>query len=166
MDEERLRKFLPNQLKKRSMTERVIPKGYSLKKMLNQLVESQGEFSALMPWEKSCYRDYELGEIQDIILESYKEEWPCIIRTHLLSKEPKELGGNAAAIFLIAYVAETHGTGRNVFSKVIKEMGITSKEKTVRSLWRIGKSDGQYLGVINADGSVRDGNFLKQWTKK
>lgn len=166
MDGEKLKVILPNHLNRQSMPGGKIPAGYGLKNVLNQLKDNQGELSTLRAWEKSCYKAYGLGEIQDIILESYKEEWPCIIKTHLLSKDPDDLGANATAIYLIAYVAETYGTGKNIFSKAVKEMGITNQGKTAKSLWKVGHSDGRYLGVINHDGTIRDLNFFRKWISR
>jgi len=164
MDGEKLKVILPNHLKMRSITESVIPKTYSLKTVLNQIIENRDLEMTLRSKGKSCYKAYELGEIEDILLDSYKEEWPCIVKAHLLSKNPHELGANAIAIYLIAYIAETYGTGKEIFTKAIKEMGITTKENLIRSIWKVGQSDGQYLGVLNADGTIRDINFFRQWT--
>jgi len=164
MEGEKLKIILPDHLKMRPITESVIPKTYSLKTVLNQIIEMKGSDYTLKSKGKSCYKAYELGEIEDILLESYKEEWPCIVKTHLLNKNPYELGANAIAIYLIAYISETYGIGKEIFHQAIKEMGITNKDALIRSIWKVGHSDGQYLGVLNADGTIRDINFFRQWT--
>lgn len=135
-----------------------------LKVVLNQIIEARGLDYVLKTKGKSCYKFYELGEIEDILLDSYKEEWPSIIKAHLLSKSPYELGGNVFAIFLIGHVTQTYGSGREIFFKAIKEIGITTKESLIKEIWKVGRCDGQYLGILNADGTVRDLNFFQQWS--
>jgi len=164
MEGENLKIILPDHLRMRSITESVIPKTICLKTLLNQIIEMKDLDYTLQPKGKSCYKAYEIGEIEDILLDSYKEEWPCIVKAHLLSKSPSELGANAIAIYLIAYITETYGPGKEVFCQAIKEMGITTKENLIRAIWKVGQSDGQYLGVLNANGTIRDINFFRQWT--
>ena len=165
MDGEKLKDMLPDHLKMRSITESAIPKTYSLKTVLNQMIEMKGLDCTLKSKGKSCYKAYELGEIEDILLESYKEEWPCIVKAHLLSKSLYELGANAIAIYLIAFISENYGPGKEIFSRAVKELEITKKENLIRTIWKVGQCDGQYLGVLNADGTIRDKNFFRQWTR-
>ena len=105
-----------------------------------------------------------MNEIQDLLLESYQEDWPEIVREHLLRKDPKELGASAVDIYLVAYITETYGVGKEIFTERIKEMGISTKDSTANAIFKVGRNDGVYLGVLNSDGTIRDINFFRQWT--
>ncbi|MCL1948693.1 MAG: hypothetical protein FWF59_03070 [Turicibacter sp.] len=163
MDGGQLKIIFPDHLKKCSITENAGLKTHNLKTVLNQILEDSELENQLKSKGKSCYRAYGLGEIEDILLESYKEEWPCIVKTHLLSKSPQELGSNAAAIYLIAYITQHYGTGKETFFRMMKELGIASKDSVIGAIWSTGQSDGQYLGVFNSDGTIRDKHFFQQW---
>lgn len=165
MNDDNLKVVLPNQLQGRSLETKVIPMLCHLKTTLNHLVELKGDASLLKQWEKRCYKAYCLGEIQDLILESYPEEWPEIIKEHILRKEVNDLGASCIDIYLVAYVSEMFGVGKAIFIEYIKSIGITTKDNTASAIWKVGKGDGSYLGVLNADGTIRDINFFRQWTK-
>lgn len=164
MKDENLKIILPEHLRGRSLNTKVIPMLCGLKTMLTHLVELNGDASLLRQGEKRCYKAYCVNEIQDLILESYQEEWPEIMKTHILSKDPIELGASVIDIYLIAYVTETLGVGKEGFVQYIKDVGISTKDKTAKAIWSIGKNDGVYLGLLNSDGTIRDINFFRQWT--
>ena len=165
MRDENLKIILPNHLQGRQLDDKVIPMLCGLKKMLVHLVEVNGDQTLLRQWEKRCYKAYCLNEIQDLILESYQEDWPQIIKEHLLRKDPIELGASAIDIYLVAYVTETFGIGKDIFVQFIKDSNITTKDNTANAIWSVGKNDGVYLGILNSDGTIRDINFFRQWTK-
>ena len=165
MRDENLKIILPNHLQGRQLDDKVIPMLCGLKKMLVHLVEVNGDQTLLGQWEKRCYKAYCLNEIQDLILESYQEDWPQIIKEHLLRKDPIELGASAIDIYLVAYVTETFGIGKDIFVQYIKDSNITTKDNTANAIWSVGKNDGVYLGILNSDGTIRDINFFRQWTK-
>ena len=148
MKDENLKIVLPDHLQGRSLTTKVIPMLCGLKTMLTHLVELNGDASMLRQWEKRCYKSYCINEIQDLLLESYQEDWPEILKEHLLSKDPCELGASA----------------KDIFIQCIKDMGISTKDNTANAIWKVGKNDGVYLGLLNSDGSIRDINFFRQWT--
>ena len=77
-----------------------------------------GDQTLLRQWEKRCYKAYCLNEIQDLILESYQDDWPQIIKEHLLRKDPIELGASAIDIYLVAYVTETIWNWKRYFCSV------------------------------------------------
>ena len=156
--------ILPDYLQGRSLTTKVIPILCGLKRMLVHLVDLNGDASMLKQGEKRCYKAYCINEIQDLLLESYQEDWPEIIKEHLLRKDPRELGAGAIDIYLVAYITETYGVGKEIFAKCVKDMGISSKEGTANAIFKVGRNDGVYLGVLNSDGSIRDINFFRQWT--
>ena len=164
MKDENLKIVLPDHLQGRSLTTKVIPMLCGLKTMLTHLVELNGDASMLRQWEKRCYKSYCINEIQDLLLESYQEDWPEILKEHLLSKDPCELGARAIDIYLVAYITETFGVGKDIFIQCIKDMGISTKDNTANAIWKVGKNDGVYLGLLNSDGSIRDINFFRQWT--
>ena len=155
MKDENLKIVLPDHLQGRSLTTKVIPMLCGLKTMLTHLVELNGDASMLRQWEKRCYKSYCINEIQDLLLESYQEDWPEILKEHLLSKDPCELGASAIDIYLVAYITETFGVGKDIFIQCIN---------TANAIWKVGKNDGVYLGLLNSDGSIRDINFFRQWT--
>ncbi len=164
MNDENLKIILPNHLRGRALDTKVIPMLCGLKKMLTHLVELNGDASMLRQWEKRCYKSYCINEIQDLILESYQEDWPEIMKSHILSKDPGELGASVIDIYLVAYVTETIGVGKETFVQYIKQAGISSKDNTANAIWKVGKNDGVYLGLLNSDGTIRDINFFRQWT--
>ena len=164
MKDENLKIILPDYLQGRSLTTKVIPILCELKKMLLHLVELNGDASLLKQGEKRCYKAYCMNEIQDLLLESYQEDGPEIVREHLLRKDPKELGASAVDIYLVAYITETYGVGKEIFTERIKEMGISTKDSTANAIFKVGRNDGVYLGVLNSDGTIRDINFFRQWT--
>ena len=164
MKDENLKIVLPEHLRGRSLNTKVIPTLCGLKTMLTHLVELNGDASLLRQGEKRCYKAYCVNEIQDLILESYQEEWPEIMKSHILSKDPIELGASVIDIYLIAYVTETLGIGKEGFVQYIKDVGISTKDKTAKAIWNIGKNDGVYLGLLNSDGTIRDINFFRLWT--
>ena len=165
MKDDNLKVVLPNHLRGRSLDTKVIPMLCHLKTTLNHLVELKGDASLLKQWEKRSYRAYCLGEIQDLIVESYPEEWPEIVKEHILSKDVNDLGASCIDIYLVAYVTETFGVGKEVFIDYVKSAGISTKDNTASAIWKVGKADGIYLGLLNGDGSIRDINFFRQWTK-
>lgn len=164
MKDEHLKIILPSQLRGRNLETKVIPMLCQLKTTLNRLVEINGDASLLKQWEKRCYKSYCISEIQDIIIESYPEDWPEIVKEHILSKDAFDLGPSCLDIYLVAYVSETYGVGKEIFINYIKESGISTKENTANAIWKVGKADGAYLGVLNTDGTIRDINFFRQWT--
>lgn len=164
MKDENLKVVLPSQLRGRTLETKVIPMLCQLKTMINRLVELNGDASLLKQWEKRCYKSYCMGEIQDLIIESYPEDWPEIMKEHILRKDPFDLGASCLDIYLVAYVSETYGVGKEIFFNYIKESGISSKENTANAIWKVGKADGSYLGILNGDGTIRDINFFRQWT--
>lgn len=104
--------------------------------------------------------------IKDIILSSSKIEWKNIVRNHILNSKSFNLGASVIDIYLVAYVTETYGVGKEVFSKYVKDNGITNRDNSVNAIWQVGKGDGVYLDVLNYDGMVKDWDFFNKWIKK
>lgn len=156
---------LPDNLRGRSISVKVIPTVCNLKNMLEKLVEVNGDYSQLKNWEKRSFKAYQTEEIKDEILSSNQSEWKDIIRKHILSKRPSELGPSAIDIYLVAYVSETIGAGKEVFIKYIKDTGISKKEGSANAIWQIGRGDGVYLGILNEDGIVMDWDFIVKWVE-
>ena len=44
-------------------------------------------------------------------------KWKNIIREHILTRRQFDFDANVKDIYLVAFVAETHGVGRNTFLK-------------------------------------------------
>lgn len=74
-----------------------------------------------------------------------------------------EIGASLADIYLVAYVAENFGKGKDTFFKYIKDTGISDKEKSASAIWQVGKGDGVYLGILYDDGTVKDWDFILKW---
>lgn len=112
---------LQENLNGRSIHHKIIPTGCNFKNMLNKLIVVNGDYSQLKPWEKQSYKAYLIEEISGEILLSDKKEWKEIIRRHILEKRPIDLGASCVDIYLVAYVAETYGKGKERFFEYIKE---------------------------------------------
>ena len=154
---------LPNKLGGRSIHINVIPTVCNLENMLKKLVQVNGDFSQLKQWEKRSYKAYKIEDIKNKILNSTEVSWKEIIRNHILAGKPSEFGASCIDIYLIAFVGETYGAGKNIFFKYVMENGITDKEKTAQAIWSVGKGDGVYLEILQHDGLVKDWDFLKSW---
>lgn len=85
------------------------------------------------------------------------------IRKHLLSMDPSELGANPMDIYIIGFVAETYGPGKENLIHFVQTNGISKKVYSSNAIWQVGKGDGMYLGLLNEDGSVLDWDFFKEW---
>jgi hypothetical protein len=154
---------LPRNLRGRSIHMKVIPMVCNLKNMINKLEAVHGDNQQLKQWEKRSYKAYQIEIIKRALLSSSSEQRPNLIKHHILTTDPNDLGASCLDIYLVAYVAETYGTGRLTFFEYIKKSGISEKENTAQAIWQVGKGDGVYLGVLNDDGSIRDWAFFSQW---
>ena len=154
---------LPDNLKCRSLHEKVIPTMCNLENMLEKLVEVDGDYDSLKNWVQRSYNAYQIDLIKDEILKASPEEWKDIIKEHILNQKPDDLGANCIDIYLVAYVVETHGGGRQNLIQYVKDNGISDKENSAKAIWQVGRGDGEYLGVLNDDGTVKDWDFFTQW---
>ncbi len=85
------------------------------------------------------------------------------MQDHILKTDPFDLGPNALALYLVAYVSETYGQGQERFNEYIIERKISSHIEDALAIWEVGISDGMYLELLNEDGTVGDWNFFKKW---
>ena len=74
------------------------------------------------------------------------------------------LGASCIDIYLVAYVAENHGKGKDKFIKYIINNKISDKIGSAQAIWQVAKGDGVYLDILNDDGTVKDWNFIKEWS--
>jgi hypothetical protein len=156
--------YLPDNLKGRSIHDKVIPTVCNLKNMLVKLKELHGNVSLLKTWEKRSYDAYQIDKVVKIkILNSPKEDWKEIIRNHILQRDPSDFGASCIDIYLVAYVAEIFGAGKKSFFQYVKENGITQKDNSARAIWQVGKGDGVFLDILHDDGTIRDVEFIKKW---
>lgn len=105
-------------------------------------MQVNGDYSLLKPWEKRSYKAYRIEEIKNEILKSPEASRTEIVRKHILSGRPSEFGASCIDIYLVAFVGETYGAGKNIFFKYVMENGITDKEKSAQAIWSVGKGDG------------------------
>ena len=154
---------LPDNLRGRNIHNKVIPTVCNLKNMLDKLVEVNGDFSQLKQWEKRSYKAYRIEDVEYKIIYSPKSEWKQIIRTHILNRHPSEFGASCIDIYLVAYVSETYGKGKNRFFEYVKKSNISDKDNSAQAIWQVGKGDGVYLGILNDDGTIKDWEFIKSW---
>jgi len=156
---------LPNKLGGRNLYIKVIPTVCNLKNMLTKLVQVNGDFSQLKQWEKRSYKAYKIEEIENEILNSPEAGWKGIIRKHILAGRPSEFGASCIDIYLVAFVAETYGKGKEIFFKYIMENEITDTDNSAQAIWQVGKGDGVFLEILHNDGVVKDWGFLKAWVE-
>lgn len=161
---ENLKKIsLPDNLNGRSIEVKVIPTVCNLENMLKKLVEVNGDFSKLEQWEKRSYKAYQIEDIKIYILQANPFKWKNIVREHILKIRPLDLGASVVDIYLVAYVAEMFGVGKEIFFKYVKNKGISSKKNSAQAIWQVGKGDGVYLQILNENGSIKDWNFVMEW---
>ncbi len=154
---------LPDNLKGRSIHSKVIPTVCNLENMLDKLVEFHGDYSQLKQWEKRSYKAYKIEDIKSKIIYSPKSEWVQIIRKYILDGNPSNFGASCIDIYLVAYVSESYGKGKEKFFEYIKRNNISDKDNSAQAIWQVGKGDGVYLGILNDDGTIKDWNFIMEW---
>lgn len=154
---------LPDNLRGRSIHSKVIPTVCNLENMLDKLLKVHGDASQLKQWEKRSYNAYKIKEISSKILCTQKMDWRDIIRNHILNGRPSDFGASCIDIYLVGYVSEKYGTGRENFIRYIKDNNISDKDNSALAIWQVGKGDGIYLGILNNDGSIRDWDFINKW---
>lgn len=154
---------LKDVLRERSVNSKIIPNPCNLRMMLLHLRDNNWNISKLKKYEKGCYNSYKLGEVVSM-LKNYEEKyWPEIIRLNILSIYGSDIGTNCASMYLVGYVAENMGPGEHMMEEYCKLAGITEKELCVKAIYNTGKGDGEYLEVLNADGTVADWDFFEKW---
>lgn len=154
---------LPDNLRGRNIHDNVIPTVCNLENMLVKLKVLNGNVSQLKLWEKRSYDAYQVDKVKSKILSSPKEDWKEIIRNHILRGNPSDFGASCIDIYLLAYVAETCGAGKEKFFQYVKEKGISQKDNTAKAIWQVGKGDGIFLDILNKDGTIKDEAFVKKW---
>jgi len=156
---------LPEDLRGRSIHAKVIPTVCNLKNMLHKLKRVGGDFGQLKQWEKRSYKAYLIEEIKSDIMSSPESKWKDIVRKHILSRRPSYLGASVIDIYLVAYVAENSGVGKDKFFKYVKDNGISDKSNSAQAIWQVGKGDGFYLEILHDNGQVRDWDFIMRWVE-
>lgn len=163
----RFNKFkLPDTLRgKRIDSGKIIPTACNVKNMLDKLHEKAGEYSALEQWEKSCYRHYNIEAVKAELLAAEEEERINILRRNILNNDFSVLGANPFDIYIVAYVAENIGIGREEFCKYCIENEMAGTENSAGAIYSVGKGDGVYLKLLNSDGTVKDWKFFSEWLR-
>jgi predicted house-cleaning noncanonical NTP pyrophosphatase (MazG superfamily) len=155
---------LPNELRgKKINSDKIIPTVCNIKNMLDKLRDNTGEFSNLEQWEKRCYKHYNIEAIQIELLSANNEERIKKLRTHLLNNDFNTLGASPFDIYIVAFVAENIGTGKDIFIEYCLNNGMAGKEGSANAIYQVGKGDGVYLNILNSDGTVKDWEFMHKW---
>ena len=156
---------LPRNLRGRSIHLNVIPTVCNLKNMIKKLQMVNGDIEQLKQWEKRSYQAYQIQKIKTGLLSSSEIKQKQLIRKHILSEDPNDLGASCIDIYLVAFVAEEYKRGKQAFIDYVVKNGITDKKNTAQAIWQVGKGDGVYLEILNDDGSIRDWGFFSEWIK-
>ena len=154
---------LPDNIRGRNLFEDVIPTVGKLEDMLVNLKEAEGNFTYLELEEKRSYAAYCIEDIEKKLMRAREDKWLDLLREHVLRMDPFDLGPNALAVYLVAYVSETYGQGQERFNEYIIEHKISSHIEDALAIWEVGTSDGLYLELLDEDGAVADWNFFKKW---
>lgn len=154
---------LKDVLRERNINRKIIPSACNLKDVLTHLKERNWNISRLKRYEKSCWDAYKLDAVLVMLKEFEEKYWPEILKINMLSTYGDDIGANCASIYLVGYVAENMGVGEHMMQEYCKLAGITEKEICVKAIYNTGKNDGEYLGVLNADGTVADWDFFEKW---
>lgn len=154
---------LKDVLRKRSINNKVIPNGATLKTVIYHLRDNNWNVSRLKKYEKNCYNAYKLDNIIKLLKVYDEKYWPEILRINILSMYGDDIGNNCADIYLVGFVAENLGCGEHLMGEYCKLAGITEKELYIKAIYNTGKSDGEYLEILNNDGTVADWDFFEKW---
>ena len=154
---------MPDRIMGRGLNYKVIPTVCNLKNMLTKLIAVNGDFNQLKQWEKRSYKAYNIEDIKRDIMNANQNEWPALIRNHILTGDTSLFGASCIDVYLVAYVANEFGVGKGIFEKYIFDNQITEKINSVNAIWSVGKGDGIYLEVLNEDGSIKDNEFIEKW---
>ena len=154
---------LPDNIKGRNLFEDVIPTVGKLEDTLNALKKAEGNFTYLELGEKRSYAAYCIGNIEKKLMRSKEDKWIDLLKEHILKTDPFDLGANVLDIYLVAYVSENYGQGKERFNEYIIEHKISSHIEDALAIWEVGISDGLYLELLNEDGTVDDWEFFKKW---
>jgi len=165
MDKKELIIILPNHLRGRSLTEKVIPTVSNLRNMLKNLEKEGWDYLRLTNWDKRSYKAYKIEDIEEIIKNKDESEKKSIIREHILKQHPSDMGASCIDIYLVAYASEMDRKGKDNFFKFVFKNKISDKENSAQAIWQVGKGDGEYLGILNSDGTIKDWNFIIKWIK-
>jgi len=149
----------------RSLNDHVIPTVCNVKNMIEPLKHQNGDIFQLKAWEKRSYSSYLIDEIKPEIMAVPLEFCREIIRVHLLDHSISDFGANVIDIYLVAYVAQTCGKGRDAFLHYIATSRISQKVNSATAIWQVGKGDGVFLGILNEDGSLQDWDFMQRWLR-
>lgn len=110
--------------------------------MLNKLKQVNSDLNQLEQWEKRSYKAYNIEDIKRDILSANQNDWPNIIRNHVLTGDKSLFRQVVLTCIWFAYVANEFGIGRGVFEKYIFDKQITEKINSVNAIWTVGKGDG------------------------
>lgn len=155
---------LPYELRgKKVKSERIIPTVCNIKNVLKKLDENGFKYFYLKPWEKRSYKHYNLEKIKGRLLSAGTNEQIKIIREHILNSNFEELGASPFDIYIVAYVSENIGNSRKDFIDYCLNNGLAGTENSSAAIYNVGKGDGIFLGILNADGTVKDWEFMKKW---
>jgi hypothetical protein len=88
MDKKELSIILPNHLRGRSLTEKVIPTVSNLRNMLENLEKEGWDHSKLTNWDRRSYKAYKIEDIEEMIKNKDESEKKSLIREHVLKQHP------------------------------------------------------------------------------
>ena len=156
--------ILQDNIKGRTIYKKVIPTVCKLESLLLDLQNNEFDIKKIKKWKISSYRAYGIDNIR-VELQSHAtlDEQKEIIKNHILNTDKMKLGAHVIDIYLVAYVAENFGAGKRIFLDFVLQSGITEKKKSAENIWSVGKPDGVFLNILNADGTVKDWKFLERW---
>lgn len=156
-------RVLSDHIKGRSLTAKVIPTVASLKNMLHNLETLNWDEDQLKPWDKRSFKGYKIEKIKNQLITLNEAERKALIRQHILNLKPHEIGAHIVDIYIVGYVNQIYGQGKEILAKWLKEEKVTDNEKSVGAIWQVGKGDGVYLEILNKDGSICDWGFMYKW---
>ena len=154
---------LPNHVKGRSITTKVIPTMATLKNMLVHLEKLDWQEEKLQQWNKRSFKAYHIEQIKRELMHANEEERKETIRQHILRLKPHEIGASLVDIYIVGYVNHKYGEGKEVLANWLRENKVTENRNSMGAIWEVGKGDGVYLDILETDGSIKDWNFMIKW---
>ncbi|MDU1605142.1 MAG: hypothetical protein E6845_19480 [Clostridium sp.] len=157
--------ILSDYIRGRSIKEKIIPQGSSLKGTLTHLKEKNWDYEKLTSSYKKTFDCYRLDKVIEKLKIATDAEYVSIIKDNILTLYEDDIGINCIDIYIIAYVLageDNIDLNQGVY-EFLKENNISESQYTTKKIIRIGKGDGVFLEILDDDGMVADYEFFRKW---
>ena len=88
--------------------------------------------------EIRSFKAYHIKQIKERLKESDQEKQKEIIREHILRMPGSELGASVVDIYVVAYVNQMYGAGREKLGEWLNKHQVTENRNSVGAIWQVG----------------------------